>query len=77
MVWKCPPLNLFNWNHFWKWNQDMDAQQDYLANKVKYLEDEIKELELEIHLMLCKNANLRAENDRLMQQLASGTTGGH
>ena len=17
--WKCPPLNLFNWNNFWKW----------------------------------------------------------
>ena len=20
MIWKCPPLNLFNWNNFWKWN---------------------------------------------------------
>lgn len=55
----------------------MDAQQDYLANRVKNLEDEIAELELEIHLMLVKNANLRAENDRLMQQLASGSSGGH
>ena len=20
MAWQCPPLNLFNWNNFWKWN---------------------------------------------------------
>jgi len=20
VIWKCPPLNLFNWNNFWKWN---------------------------------------------------------
>lgn len=55
----------------------MDAQQDYLANRAKQLEDEIAELELEIHLLVCKNANLAAENDKLMQQLASGTSGGH
>ena len=18
-MWQCPPLNLFNWNNFWKW----------------------------------------------------------
>lgn len=23
MVWKCPPLHLPNWNHFWKWKEDM------------------------------------------------------
>ena len=23
MVWKCPPLNLFNWSNFWKWKDDM------------------------------------------------------
>lgn len=55
----------------------MDAQQDYLANRVQALEDEIRELELEIHLLLARNTNLQAENDRLMQQLASGSTGGH
>lgn len=21
MVWKCPPLNLFNWNNLWKWKE--------------------------------------------------------
>lgn len=23
MVWKCPPLNLFNWNNLWKWKDNM------------------------------------------------------
>lgn len=23
MVWKCPPLNLFNWNNLWKWKEIM------------------------------------------------------
>jgi len=23
MVWKCPPLNLFNWSNLWKWKTDM------------------------------------------------------
>lgn len=23
MVWKCPPLHLPNWNHLWKWKEDM------------------------------------------------------
>ena len=23
MVWKCPPLNLFNWNNLWKWKEKM------------------------------------------------------
>ena len=23
MVWKCPPLNLFNWSNLWKWKEDM------------------------------------------------------
>ena len=23
MVWKCPPLNLFNWSNLWKWKADM------------------------------------------------------
>lgn len=55
----------------------MDAHQDYLSNRVSQLEDEIRELELEINLMLVKNTNLQAENDRLMQQLASGSTGSH
>jgi hypothetical protein len=23
MIWKCPPLNLFNWSNYWKWKNDM------------------------------------------------------
>ena len=23
MVWKCPPLNLFNWSNLWKWKEAM------------------------------------------------------
>jgi predicted Fe-S protein YdhL (DUF1289 family) len=23
MVWKCPPLNLPNWNNLWKWKTEM------------------------------------------------------
>lgn len=23
MAWKCPPLHLTNWNHFWKWRTYM------------------------------------------------------
>ena len=23
MMWKCPPLNLFNWSNYWKWKNDM------------------------------------------------------
>ena len=23
MVWKCPPLHLYNWNNFWKWKTEM------------------------------------------------------
>jgi hypothetical protein len=26
MVWKCPPLNLFNWSDFWKWKEDMSKK---------------------------------------------------
>jgi hypothetical protein len=37
MVWKCPPLNLFNWNNFWKWNEDM-KDTDILISENKYLE---------------------------------------
>lgn len=55
----------------------MDAHKDYQANRIAQLEDEIRELELEIHLLVCKNANLQAENEKLSQQLASGSTGGH
>jgi hypothetical protein len=37
MVWKCPPLNLFNWNNFWKWNDEM-KDTDILISENKYLE---------------------------------------
>lgn len=23
MIWRCPPLNLFNWSNYWKWKNDM------------------------------------------------------
>ena len=23
MIWKCPPLNLFNWSNLWKWKESM------------------------------------------------------
>lgn len=23
MIWKCPPLNLFNWSNLWKWKETM------------------------------------------------------
>ena len=28
MVWKCPPLHLYNWNNFWKWKTDMKYDQE-------------------------------------------------
>lgn len=55
----------------------MDAHKDYQANRIAQLEDEIRELELEVHLILQKYLNLQTENDKLMQQLASGSSGGH
>ena len=27
MVWKCPPLNLFNWSNLWKWKNDMNLEE--------------------------------------------------
>lgn len=27
MVWKCPPLNLFNWSNLWKWKADMNLTE--------------------------------------------------
>ena len=28
MVWKCPPLHLYNWNNFWKWKTEMKYDQE-------------------------------------------------
>jgi hypothetical protein len=28
MVWKCPPLNLFNWSNLWKWKTEMKYDQE-------------------------------------------------
>lgn len=41
MVWKCPPLNLFNWNNLWKWKKQMRPDgngitQDYLQQLFTY-----------------------------------------
>jgi len=50
MVWKCPPLNLINWNNFWKWkdmNQaDKDAQKWQEMNSKTQQYDLIKAKEL-------------------------------
>ena len=27
-MWKCPPLNLFNWSNYWKWKNDMRDELD-------------------------------------------------
>lgn len=27
MVWKCPPLNLFNWSNLWKWKNEMTTEE--------------------------------------------------
>ena len=39
MIWKCPPLNLFNWNNLWKWKEkevknekDDTKQYDAVSN---------------------------------------------
>lgn len=55
----------------------MDADKDYLSNRITQLEDTIRELELELHVLNVKNLNLQNENEKLMQQLASGSGGGH
>lgn len=50
MVWKCPPLHLFNWNNSWKW-KNMDKKVE--------LQIEITKLVLkdpELHLGLIEEA---------------------
>ena len=37
MVWKCPPLHLPNWNHLWKWKQEMNANE--IANQLETVFD--------------------------------------
>jgi hypothetical protein len=32
MVWKCPPLNLFNWSNFWKW-KEKELKNEKIDNK--------------------------------------------
>ena len=27
-MWKCPPLNLFNWSNYWKWKNDMNEPKE-------------------------------------------------
>lgn len=41
MVWKCPPLHLPNWNHLWKWKQEMNASElaEYVTNVIECTED--------------------------------------
>ena len=31
MIWKCPPLNLFNWSNYWKWKDDMREPRGVMA----------------------------------------------
>lgn len=28
MVWKCPPLNLFNWSNLWKWKEKNEGSDN-------------------------------------------------
>jgi hypothetical protein len=32
VVWKCPPLNLFNWNNLWKWKEEMPKYRIITSN---------------------------------------------
>lgn len=36
--WNCPPLNLINWNNFWKWKEEMATKEEFIAS-MKALND--------------------------------------
>jgi hypothetical protein len=53
MVWKCPPLHLYNWNNLWKWKKEMINEHDIAdhecslyelnkGDKFKIADDELK-----------------------------------
>lgn len=48
----------------------MDALKDLQGNRIIQLEDEVRELELEIALLLAQKFNLQAQNEDLMEKLA-------
>lgn len=52
-------------------------KDDFRAHRIAQLEDEIRELELEVHVITMKYLNLQLENEKLMNQLASGSGGNH
>ena len=29
--WECPPLNLINWNNYWKWKNDMATKEEFIS----------------------------------------------
>ena len=41
MVWKCPPLNLFNWSNLWKW-KEKEFQDEKIDTKQYDAMDNIK-----------------------------------
>lgn len=48
----------------------MDALKDLQGNRIAQLEDEVRELELEVHLLMVQKLNLQTQNDDLMNKLA-------
>ena len=67
MVWKCPPLNLVNWNNFWKWKDKMttftseDRQSCVidLTKQVEELQDELIKTQTELVMALAELQALR------------------
>ncbi len=75
MVWKCPPLNLFNWNNLWKWrnhmNQDDQEQLEQdLRHQLRIVQDELIKTQTELMMAL-------AELEAMRHQLISAERGRH
>ena len=69
MVWKCPPLNLVNWNNFWKWKDKMTTftsedrqicEQD-LTRQVLELQDQLVKTQTELVMALAEVEALRCQ----------------
>lgn len=75
MVWKCPPLNLFNWNNLWKWRKQMNQddqeqlEQD-LRKQLRIVQDELIKTQTELMMAL-------AELEAMRHQLISAERGRH
>jgi hypothetical protein len=55
MVWKCPPLHLFNWNNAWKW-KNMDNETKLKIEQSDKILKKIKDDGLDAHSGLCWEA---------------------